>query len=105
MADHRRSPRAQIALPCTLTRRRGSPITGCTRDIGPGGMCVSASRPLAIDELMSFRVPLERGVEVGGRALVLRQQAAGLYALRFEALSVDARTRLLHLAQGRLDVP
>ena len=104
MTDNRRSPRAQIEVQCTLHRRRGSPITGVTRDIGPGGMCVIASRPLAIDEVMRFDVAPQRDHRIGGRARVLRQQDYGVYALRFEALSAEDRERLFDVARGSTDL-
>jgi hypothetical protein len=96
MTDLRRSPRARIAMPCTLHRRSGSPITGRTVDLGPGGMCVCTSRPLATDEVLRFELQL--GIE--GRARVLRQQGHDMYAIRFELLGEPARTELHRLAMA-----
>ncbi len=96
--DLRRSPRAMITLSCTLRRAHGSPVAARTRDVGPGGMCASTSRPLVIDERLSFDLALSDGEHVGGEARVLREQSFGLYALRFELVSRHARARLLDIA-------
>ena len=85
MAERRASPRTQMSLDCTLRRRTGSPIEARTLDLGPGGMSVTTKRPLAPDEVLSFDLPLASGEVVDGRARVLREQAYGVYALRFES--------------------
>jgi hypothetical protein len=95
--ERRRSPRATVTLPCTLHRRRGSAIEAQTIDLGPGGMCVSCSRPLAADEVLRFALPLQAMV-VDGRARVLRQQGYNRYALRFEKLIEPALEQLRALA-------
>jgi PilZ domain len=92
--DQRRSPRVKLELPCTLHRPTGSPITGRTVDVGPGGMCVCTSRPLAADEVLTF----ELSSLIGGRARVLRQQGHDMYAIRFELLGEPARAELHRLA-------
>ena len=79
---------------CTLHRRSGSPVTGHTVDLGPGGMCVATSRPLAADEVLRFE--LEAGIDGSGR--VLRQQGHDTYAVRFERLGEPARAELHRLA-------
>ncbi|HEY7076866.1 MAG TPA: PilZ domain-containing protein [Solirubrobacteraceae bacterium] len=96
-ADRRRSARVPIALNCTLARRTGSVITCETVDLGPGGMCVTSTRPLAPDEVLSFELPAP-GAPVSGQARVLRQQSARVYAMRFERLPADARGELERLA-------
>ena len=94
MTDQRRSPRVKLELRCTLHRRSGSPISGRTVDIGPGGMCVCTPRPLAADEVLRFELP--DGID--GRARVLRQQGHDTYAVRFERLGEPARAELQRLA-------
>jgi len=94
VTDHRRSPRVKVELRCTLHRRSGSPISGRTVDIGPGGMCVCTERPLAADEVLRFELP--DGVD--GRARVLRQEGHDTYAVRFELLAEQARAELQRLA-------
>lgn len=94
MTDLRRSPRVRIEMHCTLHRRSGSPITGHTVDLGPGGMCVATSRPLAADEELRFE--LEAGID--GRGRVLRQHGHDTYAVRFERLAEPARAELRRLA-------
>jgi c-di-GMP-binding flagellar brake protein YcgR len=96
--ERRRMPRARIAVSCTLRRRSGSPITGRTYDLGPGGMSVSTVRPLAADELLSFDLELDGEPRVDGHARVLRQQHWDRYSLRFESLSEQKRARLAGLA-------
>ena len=96
MTDHRRSPRVKVELRCTLHRRSGSPISGRTVDIGPGGMCVCTERPLAADEVLRFELP--DGVD--GRARVLRQEGHDTYAVRFELLAEQARAELQRLAMA-----
>lgn len=93
MTEKRSSPRVQIEKPCTLHRRTGSPITGRTVDVGPGGMRICTNRPLAADEVLRFEL---EGID--GRARVLRQQARDMYAVRFERLDEPARTELHRLA-------
>jgi hypothetical protein len=95
--ERRRSPRAEIDLECTLSRRTGSPIAGRTVDLGPGGMCVRCERPLAEDELVEFAIP---GRRFGGRARVLREQRYHVYALRFELIADIQREQLAQLADG-----
>jgi hypothetical protein len=91
--EQRRSPRVRVEKPCTLHRRTGSPIQGRTVDLGPGGMRVCTSRPLAPDEVLRFEL---EGID--GRARVLRQQSHDMYAVRFEMLGEPARAELHRLA-------
>ena len=67
-------------------------------DIGPGGMRVHTTRPLAVDELLEFELP-ERA-RINGRARVLREQAYRVYALRFEKLGEEARAEIAQLASA-----
>src|SRR3954466_434279 len=92
MDDRRHAPRAAIALPCTLRRRAGSAINAQTVDLGPDGMRVTSPRPLALDEVLRFDLPLE-DAPLDGRARVLRQEGLKHYALRFEGLVEPARER------------
>jgi hypothetical protein len=94
MAERRASPRVELTVECTLRRRTGSAISATTRDLGPGGMSIRSPRPLATDEVLQFDLPLAPGDTVAGRARVVREQAYGIYALRFEALEELARSRL-----------
>ena len=93
----RRSPRAQIALPCTLRRRTGSPIAVQTLDVGPDGMRIASPRPLATDEHVDFDLP-DLDMRVFGRARVLRQQRLNVYEMRFEQLPEPMVRRLHALA-------
>jgi hypothetical protein len=90
MTEKRRSPRVRLEMGCTLHRRRGSPISGRTVDLGPGGMCVATTRPLATDEVLEFELP----PRISGRARVLRQQGYDSYAVRFETLGDPEREAL-----------
>jgi PilZ domain len=85
-----------IEMQCTLHRRSGSPVTGHTIDVGPDGMRVCTSRPLAADEVLRF----ELAVGIDGRARVLRQQGHDTYAIRFELLGEPARAELRRLAMA-----
>ena len=71
-------------------------IDAKTMDLGPGGMSVHTSRPLAVDELLEFELP-DRA-RINGRARVLREQAYRVYALRFEKLGDEARAEIATLA-------
>jgi c-di-GMP-binding flagellar brake protein YcgR len=93
--DRRRSPRVEIELECTLSRRNGAPIEARTVDLGPGGMSVKSTRPLAEDELVAFAIPDRR---CDGRARVLREQRYHVYALRFEEIAEAQREALQALA-------
>src|SRR4051812_28948096 len=89
--ERRVSPRVRLECGCTLSRRLGSPIEGRTVDVGPDGMRVSTTRPLATDEVLEFELPPPAGPGIRGRARVLRQQTYGVYALRFERLTDEDR--------------
>jgi hypothetical protein len=93
VTDKRRSPRVRLEMECTLHRRTGSPISGRTVDVGPGGMCVATKRPLSADEVLTFELP----PCISGRARVLRQQGYDSYAVRFETLGEPAREALTAL--------
>jgi hypothetical protein len=95
-------PRTDVALPCVLRRRTGSAIDARTVNLGPGGMCVSTGRPLALDEVLEFDLPLANAGSVDGRARVLRHEGHGAYALRFEGLREPARERLQGFAAASL---
>jgi c-di-GMP-binding flagellar brake protein YcgR len=95
-SERRRNWRTDVRLECTLHRRTGKMIEGKTVDIGPGGMQVHTSRPLAIDEVLEFELP-DRA-RINGRARVLREQAYRIYALRFEKLGDEARAEIAALA-------
>jgi PilZ domain-containing protein len=94
MTERRQSPRARLALPCTLSRPTSSPIWAETIDVGEGGMSVRASRPLREEETVDFVIG---DADVAGRALVLRHPSPRVYGLRFEALGPPARERLREL--------
>ena len=81
--DRRSSPRQLICVECTLSRAKGNAILGKTVDLSEGGMRVSTTRPLAIDEVVAFDLSLETG-DRHGQARVLRQTGHDTYALRFE---------------------
>lgn len=89
-----RSPRTDLALPCTLRRHTGSPVPAQTVQIGPYGMRVRSARPLCPDETIDFDLP-DLGIRIAGRARVLRQERLNVYALRFEGLP-EPMTRRLH---------
>ena len=91
MTERRTTPRARLALPCTLRRETTSPIWAETIDVGEGGMSVRASRPLREEETVEFELA---GAGVAGRARVLRHPSPRVYGLRFEALNGRARDRL-----------
>ena len=86
--------RAELTLECVLRRRTGSEISVRKVNVGPGGMCVTTQRPLAIDEVLDFDLPLAGTEHVDGRARVVRQERHDRYALRFEGLPEPTRARL-----------
>jgi hypothetical protein len=94
MTERRQSPRARLALPCTLRRPTSSPIWAETIDVGEGGMSVRASRPLREDETVEFEIG---GADVAGRAFVLRHPSPRVYGLRFVGLAGPERERLREL--------
>ena len=87
-------PRADMAMPCVLRRRTGSAISVETVNVGPGGMCILTKRPLAIDEVLEFDLPVAGTSHVDGHVRVLRQEGHGMYALRFEDLEAPTREGL-----------
>ena len=93
MAERRGTPRTDLVVSCTLRRRTGSEISVRTVNVGPGGMCVTTQRPLAIDEVVDFDL-LAGSEHVDGRARVVRQERHDRYALRFEGLLEPTRERL-----------
>lgn len=94
MAERRESPRARLALPCTLKTSASSPIWAETIDVGEGGMSVRATRPLREDETIEFAI---EDADVRGRARVLRHKSPRVYGLRFEGLQDHMRARLMDL--------
>jgi hypothetical protein len=94
MAERRQSPRARLALPCTLRSRASSPIWAETIDVGEGGMSVRATRPLRENETVEFDLG---DADVHGRARVLRHGSPRVYGLQFESLQGPGRERLLNL--------
>ena len=94
MAERRQSPRARLALPCTLRGAASSPIWAETIDVGEGGMSVRATRPLREDETVDFDLG---DADVHGRARVLRHGSPRVYGLQFEALQDEGRERLMNL--------
>jgi PilZ domain len=101
VAERRGTRRTELALECVLRRRTGSAITVRTVDVGPGGMCVTTQRPLAIDEVLDFDLPLAGSEHVDGRARVVRQERHDRYALRFEGLRPLSRDRLQQFTEPR----
>lgn len=94
----RSAPRAPLHYECTLRRRRGTPVVCTTLDLGPGGMCVTTDRPLTVDEVLSYDLPIdERSMQ--GQARVLREQGFNVYALRFETIPPRAADLLDTMAQ------
>jgi hypothetical protein len=98
MSNVRRSPRVALVKECTLFRFTGTPISARTVDVGPGGMCVRTSRPLAMDEVLAF--DLELPPCINGRGRVLRQQSGNTYAMRFEVLADPVLAELNALAMA-----
>jgi hypothetical protein len=98
VSDRRRAPRFAAAVPCTLSRAKGSAITAQTVDVGPGGLCVCSARPLSTDEVLTVDLDPTDDLHVFGRARVLRQQGHDTYALRFEGLAAPVREQLQALA-------
>jgi c-di-GMP-binding flagellar brake protein YcgR len=96
MTDRRRAWRTEIALECALHRRAGRTIEARTLDIGPGGMRVRTSRPLAVDETLEFELP-DRA-RINGRARVVDERGYGVYGLRFETLGDEARAEIADVA-------
>ncbi len=93
--ERRGARRAAVEFAVTLTRSRGGPIRGRTLELGRHGTRIATDRPLRIDELLQFDLALgESGPPVSGHARVLRQHAAGAYALRFEDLAPDGADAL-----------
>jgi hypothetical protein len=100
--ERRHSPRVPlVGVPCTLRRARGSAIRAETIDLGPGGLCVSTSRPLATDEVLRLDLPLDHEHRFDGRVRVLRQERYGVYALRFEQVSKLVLEELQHVVASR----
>jgi c-di-GMP-binding flagellar brake protein YcgR len=96
--ERRRNPRVNVTLQCTLHRRTGSAIDAETVDLGPGGMCVTCSRPLSPDEVLRVDLPLPTDVRLNGRARVLRHVGHNRYALRFEQVRGAALEQLRALS-------
>ena len=97
--QRRSTPRVAVTLDLLLLRSKGNRIEGRTVDVGAGGMRVQTDRPLTIDEVLEFDLPL-RERSAHGRARVLRMQGHKVYALRFEDLDEGDR-QLLTMVAGR----
>ena len=96
--QRRASHRVSVSLELLLDRDKGGRIHGRTVDVGAGGMRVITARPLSIDEVLDFDLPLADR-HAHGRARVLRMQDHQTYALRFEELN-EADRELLTTAVG-----
>ena len=81
----RLTPRRQATVDLMLTRHTGNPVMAKTVDLGGGGMRVTTTRPLAVDERLDFDLLLGTD-HVVGHVRVLREQGPNVYALRFEDL-------------------
>jgi len=75
-----------VELPCTLSRDTGGPIAAETIDLGLTGMRLTTARPLAIDEMVAFDLPV-REAHIRGQARVICQERPDVYALRFNRLT------------------
>ncbi len=99
--QRRTTPRTEVAVGCTLSRHRGGPIAGSTVDVGGGGMRVRTDRPLAVDEVLRFDLPLNGSEQpLQGGVRVLREQARNVYALRFEGLTPAQADAILAWVSG-----
>jgi hypothetical protein len=76
---------APFDFPCTLQRGAGSPIAAATFELRETGMRLTTRRPLAVDETVSFDLPVH-DAHIRGRARVIRQERPDVYSLRFERL-------------------
>jgi hypothetical protein len=76
-----------VELPCTLARLGGSPIVAETIDLGTTGMRLTTARPLAVDEMVAFDLPVRESDHICGQARVVRQERPNVYALRFDRLT------------------
>jgi len=95
-------PRRHVGVEVTLMRDRGSPIRAHTLEIGGGGMRIESERPLAVDEVLNFDLPLH-GYPIEGHARVLREHGPNVYALRFEVFSDSSLDRVLQFVDGFAD--
>ena len=89
-----------MCLPVTLMRKKGSAIPCQSVDVGVGGMCVTAERPLSVDEALTFRLSVDGADPLTGQARVLREQTHRVYALRFERLPLAAAHAIAQLVDG-----
>jgi c-di-GMP-binding flagellar brake protein YcgR len=92
--DRRQAPRIRMALTCTLRGQASSPIWAETIDVGPGGMCVRAARPLRAGELVDFDLVENDESHVTGRARVTRHNSPRVYGLQFQELGGPMQERL-----------
>jgi hypothetical protein len=83
-----------VDIPCTLQRCAGSPIAAATIELRETGMRLTSKRPLAVDETVSFDLPV-RDAHICGSARVVCQERPDVYALRFDRLSLPM-ARCLH---------
>jgi PilZ domain len=97
--DRRQVPRIRMALPCTLRRQASSPIWAETIDVGVGGMCVRAARPLRAGELVDFDLAESEDTHLTGRARVTRHNSPRVYGLQFQELGRPTQERLDLLVQ------
>ena len=99
--SRRSGPRQLVALPVTLTRAHGNPLSCRTIDVCAGGMRIATERPLRIDAVFAFDLQCGAGDDrVTGECRVLREDVPRQYAVRFEHLSATAIERLQRLAAG-----
>jgi c-di-GMP-binding flagellar brake protein YcgR len=92
--DRRQAPRIRMALTCTLRGQASSPIWAETIDVGPGGMCVRAARPLRAGEVVDFDLEESDESHLTGRARVTRHNSPRVYGLQFQELGGPMQERL-----------
>jgi hypothetical protein len=95
--ERRASPRMEVALSCRFARRDGAVIAARTIDVGSGGMRVETAWPLEVGEVVAFELFARAGGPGTGHARVTREEALGVYGVRFERMADAARAQLVDL--------
>ncbi len=93
--ERRVAARIRVSLDLTLERGHGSEIRGNTIDLAERGARIATTRPLRVDEVLTFHLGLRPPEqELGGRVRVLREHPNREYAVRVEELDGDGNGEL-----------
>lgn len=105
MENRRSQPRIPVVLDAHLERRVGNSVPAQTRDLCTHGARIVTTRPLAVDEELTFALEVDATTRLRLTSRVLREHHHSTYALRFEHLEPDEQHAIDTLLAGLTATP